>query len=98
MFFNLIPITFLLTLTGLKISGNNNKFYYIQLLEKDDYSSTGYAVFCHWGRVGETGSSQFKAQGVALGVATAQFNKVMKSKSGTYSLNQPFTKVQCINK
>ena len=68
----------------IKISGNNNKFYYIQLLEKDDNKPNAYAVFCRWGRVGETGASQYKMQDTSLHVAMSTFDKVMKSKSGKF--------------
>jgi poly [ADP-ribose] polymerase len=67
-----------------QINGNNNKFYYIQLLERDDKSLSSYATFCHWGRVGEKGQSQFKCQGTSLLTAIAAFDKQMKSKSGSY--------------
>lgn len=36
------------------INANNNKFYLIQLLSS---TSSQYAVFCHWGRVGAGGQS-----------------------------------------
>ncbi|KAA8912459.1 poly polymerase catalytic domain-containing protein [Sphaerosporella brunnea] len=70
------------TLNQTNIGANNNKFYYIQLLERDDRSPNGYATFCHWGRVGERGQSQTKVIGVPLATAKAQFDKLMKSKSG----------------
>ncbi|KAF8251255.1 PARP-domain-containing protein [Wilcoxina mikolae CBS 423.85] len=70
------------TLNQTNIGGNNNKFYQIQLLERDDKSSNGYSVFAHWGRVGERGQSQFKAQNDALSTAIAAFDKLMKAKSG----------------
>ncbi|PWW78625.1 PARP-domain-containing protein [Tuber magnatum] len=37
------------------IDNNNNKFYYLQLLEGD--AARTYSVFAHWGRVGDRGQS-----------------------------------------
>ena len=41
------------------IEGKNNKFYYIQLLNGTDKPSY-YAVWTHWGRVGESTQNKLK--------------------------------------
>ncbi|KAI5820171.1 poly polymerase catalytic domain-containing protein [Pyronema omphalodes] len=70
------------TLNLTDIKGNNNKFYQLQLLEPDNRNPNGYCVFAHWGRVGERGQIQFKANMVPLILAEAAFDKAMKAKSG----------------
>ena len=62
------------------IDGNNNKFYYLQLLlcpgEQPDY-----AVWTRWGRVGERGQNKLE-QGLALEAAKKLFHKKFKDKTG----------------
>lgn len=74
------------TLNQTNIGDNNNKFYYIQLLEND--TSNSYAVFLHWGRVGEKGQCLLKVSNTTLEIATAAFQKQMKGKSGQYWENR----------
>ena len=62
------------------IDGNNNKFYYVQLLVAAQHSS-GYAVWTHWGRVGENGQNKLK-QNLGLMDAKASFVKKFKDKTG----------------
>ena len=62
------------------IDGNNNKFYYLQLLlcQSQDPS---YAIWTHWGRVGENGQSKL-VQGLAFEAAKTLFDKKFKEKTG----------------
>ncbi|EAU88494.2 poly(ADP)-ribose polymerase [Coprinopsis cinerea okayama7 len=69
------------TLNQTDIGRNNNKFYYCQLLERDNSPMT-YAVFCRWGRVGDRGQSKMYAESVSLPAAKSVFDKQMKAKTG----------------
>ena len=62
------------------IEGNNNKYYYIQILviKKD---SEKYAVWTHWGRVGESGQNKLE-QNLSLDAAKTLFMKKFKDKTG----------------
>ncbi|KAG0633555.1 poly [ADP-ribose] polymerase 2-B [Tuber brumale] len=62
------------------IGNNNNKFYYLQLLESD--ASKTYSVFAHWGRVGDRGQSKMYVQNADLSSAISHFGKQFKSKTG----------------
>lgn len=62
------------------VEGNNNKFYYIQLLAPNN-GSNGYSVWTHWGRVGEGGQNKLE-QGLALEAARKSFTKKFKDKTG----------------
>ncbi|TGZ82931.1 PARP-domain-containing protein [Ascodesmis nigricans] len=64
-----------------QIASNNNKFYYIQLLQ-DDLAPTCFTTFTHWGRVGERGQCKFVVSMVSLSVAEAAFRKQFKAKTG----------------
>ena len=44
------------TLNLSNVSGNNNKFYKIQLIE---YNGRQFTLFCKWGRVGSPGATSF---------------------------------------
>jgi len=69
------------TLNQTDIGRNNNKFYYCQLLERDQTPHT-YAVFCRWGRVGDRGQNKMYTSNVPLTSAMAVFDKQMKAKTG----------------
>ncbi|KJF60509.1 polymerase [Coccidioides immitis RS] len=59
---------------------NNNKFYFIQILEPNDMSGQ-YTTWMRWGRVGEFGQSSFyKDQSLEAAIST--FGKKFKDKSG----------------
>ncbi|KAK5173936.1 uncharacterized protein LTR77_002617 [Saxophila tyrrhenica] len=58
-------------------SGNNNKFYRIQLL----HSSSTYRTWTRWGRVGERGQNAMLGNG-SLEDALKNFDKKFKDKSG----------------
>ncbi|KAI0143368.1 poly-ribose polymerase [Pestalotiopsis sp. NC0098] len=61
------------------VSGNNNKFYMLQLLE--DSKSDTYYTHARWGRVGETG--QIKTVDFSsLDDAKVEYEKRFKSKTG----------------
>lgn len=62
------------------IEGNNNKYYYIQLLAPKDPSAM-YALWTHWGRVGETGQKKLD-QDLVLETALSSFSKKFKDKTG----------------
>ncbi|KAL8821786.1 MAG: hypothetical protein Q9191_007244 [Dirinaria sp. TL-2023a] len=62
------------------IEGNNNKFYYIQLLTSNDDSSN-HAVWTHWGRVGENGQSKLE-KSLTVEAAKIIFSKKFKDKTG----------------
>lgn len=62
------------------IDGNNNKFYFIQLLHYQD-RRPAFAVWTHWGRVGENGQNKLE-QGLVLVSARALFNRKFKEKTG----------------
>ena len=62
------------------IDGNNNKFYYLQLLTSHS-EQPGYAVWTRWGRVGERGQNKLE-QGLALEAAKKLFHKKFKDKTG----------------
>lgn len=67
------------TLNQTVASNNNNKFYRIQLLMKED--GTEYETWTRWGRVGELGQLASLGSGT-LESAKAQFGKKFKDKSG----------------
>ncbi|KAK3684559.1 hypothetical protein LTR37_020162 [Vermiconidia calcicola] len=58
-------------------SGNNNKFYRIQLLQ----NASGFRTWTRWGRVGERGQSALLGDG-SLDDALSHFGKKFKDKSG----------------
>ena len=62
------------------IEGNNNKYYYIQLITLNDDSSN-HAVWTHWGRVGENGQNKLE-QSLTLEAAKMLFCKKFKDKTG----------------
>lgn len=62
------------------IDGNNNKYYYIQLLARTK-TSHDYSVWTHWGRVGEVGQSKLDGD-LSLEAAKASFGKKFKDKTG----------------
>ncbi|RUS14679.1 hypothetical protein BC938DRAFT_477274, partial [Jimgerdemannia flammicorona] len=59
------------------IGNNNNKFYFIQVLER---SSSSYACFMRWGRVGAKGETKFVAN-VSLEKAKQVFCSKFKEKT-----------------
>lgn len=63
------------------IDGNNNKFYYIQLLRRTDTGQFQYAVWTHWGRVGEAGQSKLDVN-MSLETALILFKSKFKDKTG----------------
>ena len=63
------------------IDGNNNKFYYIQLLCRTDTDRFRYAVWTHWGRVGEAGQSNLDVN-MSLETALVLFESKFKAKTG----------------
>ena len=67
------------SLNQTNIGENNNKFYYIQVLKLT--ASTAYAVWTHWGRVGENGQNKLE-QDLTLEFALESFGKKFKSKTG----------------
>jgi len=62
------------------IEGNNNKYYYIQLLAPKD-GSAKYALWTHWGRVGESGQRKLE-QNLVLESAMSSFSRKFKDKTG----------------
>ncbi|KAI2084804.1 hypothetical protein LOZ36_004508 [Ophidiomyces ophidiicola] len=59
---------------------NNNKFYFIQVLESNKLDGV-YVTWTRWGRVGENGqSADFGKTGLASAIAT--FEKKFRDKSG----------------
>jgi len=62
------------------IEGNNNKYYYIQLLAPRG-GSDKYVLWTHWGRVGETGQKKLE-QNLVLEDAISSFGKKFKDKTG----------------
>jgi len=62
------------------IEGNNNKYYYIQLLAPKD-GSAKYALWTHWGRVGESGQRKLE-QNLVLESAMSSSSKKFKDKTG----------------
>lgn len=58
----------------------------MQLLESD--KAKIYSVWVHFGRVGERGQTKMYANGVSFHEALAQFEKLFKSKTGTYWNNR----------
>ena len=66
-------------------SGNNNKFYRIQLLVSN--SGGNYYTWTRWGRVGAAGDSQLLGNG-HLGSAMAEFGSKFKDKSGNTWANR----------
>ena len=63
------------------IDGNNNKFYYVQLLCRTDKDRFKFAVWTHWGRVGETGQNKLEVN-MSLEVALVLFKSKFKDKTG----------------
>ena len=63
------------------IDGNNNKFYYIQLLSRTDTDQFEYAVWTHWGRVGESGQNKLDVN-MSLETALVLFTSKFKDKTG----------------
>lgn len=63
------------------IDGNNNKFYYIQLLRRTDTGQFEYAIWTHWGRVGESGQSKLDVN-VSLETGLVLFKSKFKDKTG----------------
>jgi predicted DNA-binding WGR domain protein len=59
------------------VGGNNNKFYFIQLLERNG----SYWVFTRWGRVGEPGQSKMDPCGASLQKAISGFEKKFREKT-----------------
>lgn len=62
------------------IEGNNNKYYYIQLLAPKD-GSAKYALWTHWGRVGESGQRKLE-QNLVLESAMSSSSRKFKDKTG----------------
>jgi len=62
------------------INQNNNKFYVIQLLRETPKSSSAFAVFTRWGRVGEAGQ-QAVAVITSIDKAVNDFKKKFKDKT-----------------
>lgn len=60
-------------------SGNNNKFYRVQLLASQN--NNRFHTWTRWGRVGESGANTVLGDG-SLEDALKQFNKKFKDKSG----------------
>ena len=63
------------------IDGNNNKFYYIQLLCRTDTDRFKFAVWTHWGRVGEAGQNNLDVN-MTLETALVLFKSKFKDKTG----------------
>ena len=63
------------------IDGNNNKFYYIQLLYRTDTDRFKFAVWTHWGRVGEAGQNNLDVN-MSLETALVLFKSKFKDKTG----------------
>ncbi|KAF6221930.1 hypothetical protein HO133_001898 [Letharia lupina] len=63
------------------IDGNNNKFYYIQLLCRTDTDQSKFAVWTHWGRVGEAGQNNLNVN-MSLETALVLFKSKFKDKTG----------------
>lgn len=63
------------------IDGNNNKFYYIQLLCRTDTDQFNFAVWTHWGRVGEAGQNNLKVN-MSSETALVLFKSKFKDKTG----------------
>lgn len=61
------------------ISQNNNKYYVIQVLEKD--GGGGYWCFNRWGRVGEPGQKKLESHGGNKAAAIASFEKKFNEKT-----------------
>eukprot|EP01117_Protostelium_nocturnum_P006844 TRINITY_DN2453_c1_g1_i6.p1 TRINITY_DN2453_c1_g1~~TRINITY_DN2453_c1_g1_i6.p1 ORF type:complete len:470 (-),score=169.93 TRINITY_DN2453_c1_g1_i6:79-1488(-) len=61
------------------IGNNNNKFYVIQLLERDNKSD--YVLWTRWGRVGNTGQHKEECW-TSNGPAKAAFRKKFREKTG----------------
>jgi len=62
------------------VGANNNKFYVIQLLEKD--SGTSYCVWNRWGRVGQKGqdsTTNFSNASMAMDAVRKQFRNKTKN-------------------
>ncbi|KAI4240602.1 MAG: hypothetical protein LQ352_007610 [Teloschistes flavicans] len=68
------------SLNQTNISGNNNKFYRLQLLH--DVDNDEWCVHTRWGRVGEFGSVKVLPHGSNLEGAAKEFDKKFKDKSG----------------
>lgn len=60
---------------------NNNKFYHIQLLCRTDTDQFKYAVWTHWGRVGESGQNKLDIN-MSLETALVLFTSKFKDKTG----------------
>ena len=63
------------------IDGNNNKFYYVQLLCRTDTDQFKFAVWTHWGRVGEAGQNKLEVN-MSLETALVLFKSKFKDKTG----------------
>ena len=63
------------------IDGNNNKFYYVQLLCRTDTDRFKFAVWTHWGRVGEAGQNKLEIN-MSLEAALVLFKSRFKDKTG----------------
>jgi predicted DNA-binding WGR domain protein len=72
------PIVYQCTLNQTNISANNNKFYVIQVIEKDDKS----CVYCftRWGRVGVPGATNLDAFSSTF-AAIQSFEKKFREKT-----------------
>lgn len=62
-----------------QIDKNNNKYYIIQLLEKNDGGM--FLVWNRWGRVGKVAGSNFMYEGSDIEQAKKKFNEKFKSKT-----------------
>ena len=73
------------------IGQNNNKFYVIQMLQKQMMAS-GYYVWTRWGRVGEPGQNAMKGPFGSTDAAAKEFNKKFKDKTrNDWEKRQVFT-------
>jgi len=74
------------------IQSNNNKYYLIQLLEKD--AGKGFAVWMRWGRVGYSGQNSFTVCGSDLEKAKSVFVKKFNDKTrNSWNDRENFEKV-----
>lgn len=62
------------------VSGNNNKFYVIQVILNS--SSGQYSLFSRWGRVGEDGQSTIVDHGNDKAAAISSFERKFQDKTG----------------
>ncbi|KAK2950780.1 putative poly ADP-ribose polymerase 2 [Blattamonas nauphoetae] len=75
------------TLNQTEIKDNNNKFYFIQLLESD--SGHSYYVWNRWGRVGANGQNKLVPCG-SKEAAKNEFRAKFRAKTGHQWVNGPF--------